>query len=82
VYNDASSQPDATDGPSLRHGNGCVVLGFDGHAQFLPVNNYLTEMEAQDPASGPPTLLWCDPDSLNGMGWYGSNGGDGCTLWP
>ena len=67
VYNDASNQPDSSNGPSRRHGNGCVVTGFDGHAQFLMFNSYLNALE-YPPATGPGTVLWCDPDSVNGMG--------------
>jgi prepilin-type N-terminal cleavage/methylation domain-containing protein len=79
VYNDASNQPDTADGPSRRHGNGCVVLGYDGHAQLLLYNSFISAMEAP-PVTGPRTLLWNDPDSVDGMGWY-NNGGNGCALW-
>jgi prepilin-type N-terminal cleavage/methylation domain-containing protein len=79
VYNDGSNQPDSADGPSRRHGSGCVVAGFDGRAQFLKDNSFLNAME-YPPTTGPNTMLWCDPDSVNGMGWYGGNN-YGCSLW-
>ena len=79
VYNDGANQPDQSDGPSRRHGKGCIVTAFDGHSEFLNYNTYLTALE-KPPDSGPATLLWCDPDSVNGKGWY-QNVNHGCKLW-
>jgi prepilin-type N-terminal cleavage/methylation domain-containing protein len=78
VYNDGANQPDQSNGPSRRHVKGCIVLGFDGRAQFIKFDSYLKQMETQGTTR---TLLWCDPDSSNGFGWYNNNN-YGCGLWP
>ncbi len=78
VYNDGSNQPDQSNGPSRRHRSGCVVAAFDGHANFLKFDAYLQQLKIQGTTA---TLLWCDPDSQSGLGWYGGTD-RGCKLWP
>ena len=77
-YNDGSSQPDQSNGPSTRHQTGCVVTGYDGHAQLLKFDTFTAAMERK---GNSPTLLWADPDSVDGGG-YNSNAttGNGCVL--
>lgn len=79
VYNDAANQPDQSNGPSRRHGKGCIVTAVDGHSELLNFNTYLHAMEYPS-STGPATPLWCDPDSKNEMGWYNGNN-YGCSLW-
>jgi prepilin-type N-terminal cleavage/methylation domain-containing protein len=73
-YNDASSQPNDTEGPSKRHKVGCIVTCYDGHATLL---KYLTFMQQ---VNMKPGLGWCDPDSFNGDG-KAANGHPQCGLW-
>jgi prepilin-type processing-associated H-X9-DG protein len=68
VFNDGASFPREDEGPSERHGSGCNVSSFDGHAQFLKFETFQDEQTAQ------PGPLWCDPDSPKGDGV-------GCALW-
>jgi hypothetical protein len=70
-YNDASSQPDAANGPSTRHQTGCIVTGYDGHAALLKFITFMNQVN-QKPGFG-----WCDPDSQFGDG----TGTPGCVLW-
>jgi len=77
TYNDGANQPDQLDGPSTRHGNGCVVTGFDGHAQFLNIVTFTTELVNKGSS---PTYCWADPDSVDGGGYNTSTTGNGCTL--
>jgi prepilin-type N-terminal cleavage/methylation domain-containing protein len=72
VFNDASSYPNDTEGPSQRHVSGCNVTSFDGHAQFLKFADFQRQQFDQ------PGLLWCDPDTATGTG--GKNGRF-CGLW-
>lgn len=72
VFNDGASYPNDDEGPSDRHGTGCNVAGFDGHAQFLKFAIFEQEQDNK------PGLLWCDPDTANGDG--GKRGRD-CSLW-
>ena len=69
VFNDGASFPMESEGPSKRHGTGCNVSSFDGHAQFLKFTVFQQEQ------NDTPGLLWCDPDSPQGTG------GDDCQLW-
>lgn len=72
VFNDGASLPRTDEGPSQRHGSGCNVSSFDGHAQYLRYSDFQREQ------SDTPGLLWCDPDSPDGTG--GPNGRE-CGLW-
>jgi len=67
-YNDGASDPNTTEGPSTRHGTGCIVTGYDGHAALL---KFLTFMQQSNVR---PSFGWCDPDSPTGDG-------TGCALW-
>jgi prepilin-type processing-associated H-X9-DG protein len=72
VFNDGASLPRNDEGPSQRHGSGCNVSSFDGHAQLLKFDDYQRLQQET------PGLLWCDPDSPGGDG--GKNG-RACGLW-
>lgn len=72
VFNDGASYPNSAEGPSQRHGSGCNVSAFDGHAQFLQFTMFTQQQYDQ------PGLLWCDPDTTNGDG---GQGGQDCALW-
>jgi prepilin-type N-terminal cleavage/methylation domain-containing protein len=61
-YNDGSSKPNPTEGPSMRHVKGCIVTGYDSHAQLLKFKTFV------DQSSTYPGLGWCDPDSGKGDG--------------
>jgi prepilin-type N-terminal cleavage/methylation domain-containing protein len=74
VYNDAASQPDLANGPSTRHQIGCIVTGYDGHAQLLKILTF-TQQSSQQPGFG-----WCDPDSALGTG-AASGSSPQCALW-
>jgi prepilin-type N-terminal cleavage/methylation domain-containing protein len=84
-YNDGSNQPNTADGPSIAHVTGCVVTSYDGHVQFLRFDAFTVEMEGKESS---PTLLWADPDSLDGGGYNsqagepGNSSGNGCSLPP
>lgn len=67
TYNDAASQPNASEGPSKRHRIGCNVTFYDGHAQLL---KFITFMKG---VSEKPGFGFCDPDSPTGDG-------TGCAL--
>jgi prepilin-type N-terminal cleavage/methylation domain-containing protein len=75
-YGDASGQPNTGNGPSTRHGAGCVVSGYDGHAEFFKIDAFTQAMEN----TGTPSALWADPDSVDGEGYYSNSGGGGCAL--
>jgi prepilin-type N-terminal cleavage/methylation domain-containing protein len=62
TYNDASSNPDTIEGPSTRHKIGCIVTGYDGHAQLLKFITFMNQ------ANRKPSFGWCDPDSPTGDG--------------
>jgi prepilin-type N-terminal cleavage/methylation domain-containing protein/prepilin-type processing-associated H-X9-DG protein len=66
-YNDAASNPDANEGPSRRHQNGCIVTFYDGHAGLLKFLTFIQQ------AGLKPGFGWCDPDSPTGDG-------NGCAL--
>ncbi len=72
VFNDGASYPIDSEGPSQRHGSGCNVSSFDGHAQFLKFAAFEQEQDVQ------PGLLWCDPDTSDGTG---GTWGRACGLW-
>ena len=72
VFNDGASYPMIDEGPSNRHGSGCNVSSFDGHAQLLNSVNFEHEQDVQ------PGLLWCDPDTPDGSG---GDSGRNCGLW-
>lgn len=61
-YNDASSKPDNTEGPSTRHKIGCVITCYDGHSQLLKFQTFMYQVNQK------PGLGWCDPDSPMGDG--------------
>ena len=69
VFNDGASYPVEEEGPSKRHGTGCNVSSFDGHAEFLKFTEFQKEQ------NDTPGLLWCDPDTTDGTG------GAACQLW-
>ncbi len=61
VFNDGSSYPDDSEGPSELHGKkGSVVLCFDGHAEWLLRAKFLQEMKLR------PGRMWCSPDCPQG----------------
>jgi hypothetical protein len=62
VYNDGANTPTQSDGPSKRHGTGCVVTGFDGRVEFYKRQVFLNQVNERQ------SLLWCDPDSSTGTG--------------
>jgi prepilin-type N-terminal cleavage/methylation domain-containing protein len=73
-YNDGSSNPDTTEGPSTRHRIGCIITCYDGHSQLLKFQTFTQQVGMM------PGLGWCDPDSPKGDGKsYG--GQPGCGLW-
>jgi prepilin-type N-terminal cleavage/methylation domain-containing protein len=62
TYNDASSQPNSTEGPSKRHKVGCIVTFYDGHAHLLKFITFIEQVNLK------PGFGWCDPDSEYGDG--------------
>ena len=60
LFNDGSNSPGG-EGPSKRHGKGCILLCIDGHAQFMPNNTALILCNA-----GGRNIFWCNPGSVNG----------------
>jgi prepilin-type N-terminal cleavage/methylation domain-containing protein len=67
AYNDAANSPDANEGPSKRHINGCTLTCYDGHSYFLKFQVFLNQANVR------PSFGWCDPDSPTGDG-------TGCSL--
>ena len=67
AYGDAASNPDTNEGPSTRHKIGCIVTGYDGHAQLLKFITFMKQANLK------PGFGWCDPDSPTGDG-------TGCAL--
>jgi prepilin-type N-terminal cleavage/methylation domain-containing protein len=61
-YNDASSQPKPTEGPSDRHRIGCILTCYDGHSYLLKLSVFLAETVHK------PGDAFCDPDSTDGAG--------------
>ncbi len=72
VFNDGASYPTFDEGPSRRHTSGCNVSSFDGHAEYLKFVTFVQE------GSQKPGLLWCDPDTEDGMG---DSHERRCSLW-
>jgi prepilin-type N-terminal cleavage/methylation domain-containing protein len=66
-YGDASSAANSSEGPSTVHQIGCIVTGYDGHAQLLKFITFMAQ------SNNKPGLGWCDPDSPTGDG-------TGCAL--
>jgi prepilin-type N-terminal cleavage/methylation domain-containing protein len=61
VYNDASSYPNDSEGPSQLHGKkGCIVLCFDSHVEFMLRSTFKKEQ------TNKPGRLWCSPDCAAG----------------
>ena len=61
VFNDGSSYPDDSEGPSELHGKkGCVALCFDGHVEWLLRAKFLQESKLR------PGRMWCSPDCPQG----------------
>ena len=58
-------------GPSTRHQIGCIVTGYDGHAQLLKYQTFMNQISLK------PSQGWCDPDSQYGDG----TGTPSCALW-
>jgi hypothetical protein len=58
---DASQNPNDTEGIGKRHVIGGIVMGFDGRAHFISFKKF--HDEAASPAKG---LLWCNPGTSNG----------------
>jgi prepilin-type N-terminal cleavage/methylation domain-containing protein len=78
-YNDGSNEPSTDQGPFPLHGGsfprnpkGSMVMGFDGHVQYLP-GQISTNLYQNTPG-----LLWCDPDTTTGQG---GNSASGCKIW-
>jgi prepilin-type N-terminal cleavage/methylation domain-containing protein len=59
-FNDGASCPDLNEGPSRQHKNGCVVLGFDGRAEFYKFTIFQAEQVKT------PGMLWCSPGKDDG----------------
>ena len=59
---DASQYPNAEEGIGRRHKKGAVILAFDGHVHFIKFEDFQREQNQNKPG-----LLWCVPDSPNGM---------------
>ena len=80
-YGDGASVPDLTQGPYPVHGNGCNLMSYDGHVQYLNGNAL---QQLTNSTLTVPTLLWCDPDSPNGRGDNGITypTAGPCGLWP
>jgi prepilin-type N-terminal cleavage/methylation domain-containing protein len=57
-FNDGANFP--YEGISPRHGNGALVGGFSGHAEWITLRKYYDEVNRS------PGLLWCNPGSPNG----------------
>ncbi len=72
-YNDASSKPDAAEGPSTRHKVGCIITCYDGHSQLLKFLTFMQEVNNK------PGFGWCDPDTALGDG-SAANGKPECAL--
>ncbi len=61
AYNDGANRPNATEGPSKRHVNGCVLGAIDGHTQFMKITDATTLMN-----STTANDFWCYPASSDG----------------
>ena len=62
LFNDGSNTPDG-EGPSRRHGKGCILLAIDGHAEFML--NTIASNLCKD-ISNTRNVFWCNPGSVNG----------------
>jgi prepilin-type N-terminal cleavage/methylation domain-containing protein len=65
VYNDASSFPDVQEGASRRHFPGSVLLGIDGHTDFLRYQ-VATNLMGPLPHTGSPNVFWWNPTTATG----------------
>jgi prepilin-type N-terminal cleavage/methylation domain-containing protein len=77
AYNDGANQPNQVNGPSFRHVTGCVVAAYDGHAELLPYATFSLHLQVPEST---PDLLWADPDSTSGIGYFNNSTGNGCGL--
>ncbi len=59
---DASQYPNLDEGIGRRHKKGAVITGFSGQVHFIRFEDFQREQ-----ISNKPGLLWCAPDSANGM---------------
>ncbi len=59
---DASQFPAEGEGIGHRHKKGADLLGFSGHVHFMKYDDFLREQKYNRPG-----LLWCVPDTRNGM---------------
>jgi len=59
---DASQYPNQEEGVGRRHKKGAVILGFSGQVHFITFQQFQTEQVRNKPG-----LLWCAPDTGNGM---------------
>jgi len=73
AYNDGSAIPQVTgshnEGPSRRHVTGCVLLGIDGHTEFMRYFDATNMM-----ASKGINEFWWSPGSPNTGGWPDGHG--------
>jgi len=69
AYNDGSSVPKASEGPSNRHVVGCVLLGLDGHTEFMKYTTATNLMGTQG-----PNQFWWSPASPVTGGWPDGHG--------
>ena len=61
AYNDGANYPIASEGPSKRHVNGCVLGALDGHTEFVKFD------AATNLAASPgPNLFWWNPNTSDG----------------
>jgi prepilin-type N-terminal cleavage/methylation domain-containing protein len=61
AYNDGSNRPNDTEGPSHRHGTGCVLGCIDGHTEFIKFAKALPLMNASTAND-----FWCYPGAADG----------------
>ncbi|HNQ90120.1 MAG TPA: DUF1559 domain-containing protein [Verrucomicrobiota bacterium] len=64
-FNDGSSYPQdpamgGDGGPSKRHKTGSIILGIDGHGEFLKYSTFTNEMRVG------PSRVWWAPDTRDG----------------
>ncbi|HXT39637.1 MAG TPA: type II secretion system protein [Candidatus Angelobacter sp.] len=59
---DASQFPDRGEGIGHRHKKGAVITGFSSHVQFIKYEDFDREQKYNKPG-----LLWCVPDTRDGM---------------
>ena len=61
AYNDGSNRPNDTEGPSHRHGTGCVLGCIDGHTEFIKFAKALPLLNASTAND-----FWCYPGAADG----------------